>query len=86
MVLNLFFAGSDVVVAFVDEIVGRAVRGVLFVLVGRELFIVVLNVGLAGAPTLVLLDVGLLSAVAFDSNVDLRFADDAAGGAADTVG
>ena len=85
MVLNLFLLGSDKLVVFVGGPMGRVLRGVLFVLVGRELFVVVLSAGLAGAPAFVLLDVGLLSALAFDIIVDLRLADDVAGEVADTA-
>ena len=86
IVLNLFLVGSDAFVGFADETRGRAVRGVLLVLVGRELVVEVREAGLAGAPAFVLLDVGLVSALAFDTIVDLRLADDAVGDAANTAG
>ncbi len=74
MVLSLFLARSDPVGFFAEDVIGR----VLSVLVGRELFVVVLNAGLTVVPAPDLSDAGLLSEIVVDAIVDLRPPDDAA--------
>lgn len=77
-VLDLFLAESDPVSFLAGDIVGRVLRGVPSVLVGRESFVVVLNAGLLGVPTPALPDAGLPSAFVADANADFRLVDDVA--------